>query len=188
MIAYLHGLNSSPLSSKAILLAEYCAQRGLNCAVPQLHHRPQQAAAQIRALLENIENPLLVGSSMGGYYATWYCENHPTARAVLINPAVTLADKLADLVGQKQQLYHSDESYVFSQEHLAEFRALNIDKISCPQQYTLLAQTGDEVLDYQEAVAFYDGATQIVEKGGDHSFVDFQRHLPLIANLAADES
>ena len=185
MIIYLHGLNSSPLSSKAVLLAEYCAQRDIACIVPQLHHRPAQAIAQIESLLQKSPQ-VLVGSSMGGYYATWCCEHYAYAKAVLINPALKLADKIADYVGQTQQLYHTDESYVFTEEHLAEFRAVEVAAIVDPSKYMLMAQKGDELLDYREAVNFYAGAKQIIEEGGDHMFVGFERHLSAIVDFAGD--
>lgn len=185
MIVYLHGFNSSPLSSKAVLLAEYCAAEGIRCVAPQLHHRPARAAAQITGLLRadtpTPDSPtLLVGSSMGGYYATWACETFADTRAVLINPAVRLADKLAAEVGKTQKNYHTDESYEFTAAHLEETRALEVQKIAAPEKYFLLAQTGDEVLDYREAEAFYAGARAVIEDGGDHSFADFARHIPAI--------
>ena len=184
MIIYLHGLNSSPLSGKAVVLAEYCAKHNIACAVPQLHHRPRRAAAQIAELLRTTGNHLLVGSSMGGYYATWFCENHHHVRAVLINPAVRLADKLGDLPGKQQQNYHTGDSYVFGDEHLQEFRELATPPIVDGNKYLLLAQTGDEVLDYREAVDFYAGAKHIIESGGNHSFQDFARFLPDIVAFA----
>ena len=183
MIIYLHGFNSSPLSSKAVALADYCATEGIPCVVPQLHHRPARAAAQITELLRAESPHLLVGSSMGGYYATWACENFDGVRAVLINPALKLADKLAAQVGKTQKNYHSGESYVFSGDHLEEMRALEIAQIAAPDKYFLLAQTGDEVLDYREAEKFYSGANVVIENGGDHSFVDFARHIPDIVRF-----
>ena len=184
MIIYLHGFNSSPLSSKAVLLSEYCAKIGAECVAPQLHHRPAMAASQIAELLQADGSHLLVGSSMGGYYATWFCENRANARAVLINPAVKLADKLADYAGKTQANYHTGEEYVFGASHLSEMRALEIARIVAPQKYFLLAQKGDEVLDYREAEQFYAGAKQVIEDGGDHSFAGFARHLPAIVRFA----
>ena len=191
MIVYLHGFNSSPLSSKAVLLAEYCAAEGVACVAPQLHHRPARAAAQISELLKTDGAHLLVGSSMGGYYATWFCERGVrentravNTRAVLINPAVKLAEKLADCVGKTQKNYHTGESYVFTEAHLEETRALEVARIASPQKYLLLAQTGDETLDYREAEKFYAGARHIIEEGGDHSFADFARHLSAVVGFA----
>ena len=191
MIIYLHGFNSSPASGKAALLVEYCAGLGVPCAAPLLHHRPARAAAQIAELLKAKGEHLLAGSSMGGYYATWFCEKTPNARAVLINPAVRLADKLAECEGKEQTNYHTGEKYIFGAEHSEEFRALEIKKPAAPEKYLLLAQTGDEVLDYKEAVEFYAGAKQMIEEGGNHSYEGFERRLADIvefAGAAADKA
>ena len=185
MIIYLHGLNSSPLSEKCVLLAEYCAKKGVDLIAPQLHHRPQRAMAQIEPLLQEEGEHLLVGSSMGGYYATWLCEHHSNARAVLINPAVRLADKIGDYVGKEQINYHNPEDkYMFGEEHLREFRELEITTITAPEKYFLLAQTGDELLDYREAEALYAGAKQVIEDGGSHSFDGFERFIPEVVQFS----
>ena len=72
-ILYLHGLNSSPTSLKASLLVRAIAQMGLadRLRVPALHHHPRQAIAQLERLILELDRPLLVGSSLGGYYATY---------------------------------------------------------------------------------------------------------------------
>ncbi len=186
MIIYLHGFNSSPLSSKAVLLGEYCAAQDAAFVAPQLHHRPARAAAQISELLRTDGAHLLVGSSMGGFYATWFCEKRADVRtrAALINPAVRLAAKLAGRVGETQKNYHTGEEYLFTESHLADMRALEIARVAAPEKYLLLAQTGDEVLDYREAEKFYAGARHIIEEGGDHSFADFARMLPEIVRFA----
>lgn len=186
MIIYLHGLNSTAASGKARALVEYCGREGIPCAAPTLHHRPAEAMRQVGMYLADGKPHTLVGSSMGGYFATHLCERYPQLRAVLINPAVKLAEKIADLVGREQKNYHGGEDYVFSAAHLEEFAALETAGVSAPERYWLLVQKGDEVIDYREAVAFYDGARQTVEEGGDHSFVGFARHLPDIAAFAAE--
>ena len=185
MIIYLHGLNSSAQSEKAQLTEEYCRAHGVACAVPTLHHRPAQAAAQVAALLAESGEHTLIGSSMGGYFTTWFCEQDPTRRGVLINPAVRLADKVTDLVGKQQTNYSNGETYLFTEAHLREFKAMEVKSITAPQRYLLLTQRGDDVLDYREATDFYRGAKQVVEDDGDHSFVGYARHLPMIVGFAA---
>lgn len=183
-IVYLHGFNSSPESGKAVALMEFCAANDIGCEVPMLPHMPEEAIALAQAILDDRGPHLLVGSSMGGYYATWLCENREGQSAVLVNPAVRLAEKLAGEVGKTQRNYHTDEEYVFTEEHLRQMAALDADPIRDPSRYTLLVQKGDETLDYSEAVRFYDGCYQVVEDGGDHSFSGFERHLGRIADLA----
>ena len=186
MIVYLHGFNSSPLSGKGRILAAYCAERKISFIAPALHHRPLRAKAEIESLLKSGAR-VLVGSSLGGYYATWFCENHPQVRAVLINPAVRVADKLAEFVGAEQRNFHTGDSYQFTESHLAELRTMEIAKPTCTARILLLAQMGDETLDYREAAAYYKGAAQIIEEGGDHGFVGFERHLARIVNFSQQQ-
>jgi predicted esterase YcpF (UPF0227 family) len=55
--------------------------------VPALPHRPAQAMALLREAVERNPDAALIGSSLGGYYATWLAERYKL-RAVLVNPAV----------------------------------------------------------------------------------------------------
>ena len=162
------------------MFAAYCAAENVECVVPQLHHQPARAIADVQKLVVNGKTDTVIGSSMGGYYAAYLCQHIDGLRAVMINPAVKLADKLAQFRGQVQKNYHTEEEYLFGQKHLDEFAALDVPKLRDPARCLLMVQTGDEVLDYREAVAYYDGAQQVVEDGGDHSFVSFAAHLPRI--------
>ena len=187
MILYLHGFNSSPLSGKAADTARYCAARSIPCAVPALHHRPAQAAAQMEALVAEGNIRLVVGSSMGGYYATWLRERHPKLRAVLVNPAVKIADLLADEEGKTQKNFHTGDEYIFTADHLREFREMEVAAVADPSRYLLMAQTGDELLDYRVAEKFYDGCEKIIERGGDHMFAGYARHLPAVVAFGEKE-
>lgn len=187
MILYLHGFNSSPLSGKAADTAQYCAARRIPCMVPGLKHRPAEAAKQMEKLIQDGNIRLVVGSSMGGFYATWLCERHPRLRAVLINPAVKIADKLADEEGKTQKNFHTDEEYLFTAEHLREFREMEVDAVADPARYLLMLQTGDELLDYREAEKFYAGCSAIIERGGDHMFAGYARHLPSVVAFGLRE-
>lgn len=180
MLIYIHGFNSSPHSSKARALGEWLAARGLAeaWACPALPHRPAEAIALLESLIVNARGtPKLIGSSLGGHYAAWLAERH-TVKAVHINPCVRCDAKLADQVGRVQRNWHTGETYVFTAEHLNELAQLRIERPSQPQRHLLLVETGDEVLDYREAVAFFAGARQIVLEGGDHSFRRFSEFIP----------
>ena len=178
-ILYLHGFCSSPASWKVRLLAAALDSRGqrdrLFC--PALSHVPVEAMAQAEAIIAAQRGrPLtLVGSSLGGYYASWLAEKHDL-RAVLINPAVVAPVSLDTLVGTQTNL-HTGESFEFTAEHIAQLRNLEAPRIT-PERYLLLVETGDEVLDYRQAVARYAGCRQIVLDGGDHSFTRFPDLLP----------
>lgn len=177
MLIYIHGFNSSALSFKAGLLRKRMAElrRSDELACPELPHRPLEAIRMLDALIEAQADPVaLIGSSLGGYYATWLAERHEVP-AVLLNPAVRPYDLLAGYVGPQTNLY-TGVRYDFTERHIAELRELELDRIT-PEHYLLLVETGDEVLDYREAVERYRGCEQHVIEGGDHGFGDFAAYL-----------
>jgi len=181
MLIYIHGFNSSAQSGKARELAAWMGARGLAEAYvcPDLPPRPAQAIALLEGLIAASRGPAkLVGSSLGGFYATWLAEKHHL-KAALVNPCVGCHAKLAAYVGQTQKNWHTGEEYVFGAEHLAELQSLALTPAR-QDNYLLLVETGDEVLDYREAVAFYTGARQVVLEGGDHGFTRFTEYLPAI--------
>jgi len=181
-LLYLHGFRSSPRSWKAGLLGEALAARGqdgrFHC--PALSHDPEAAIAQAEAILAECipQGPCtLVGSSLGGYYATWLAEKHGLP-AVLINPAVVAPLSLEAYVGLQTNLY-TGESFDFTSAHVAALRALEVPAIS-PERYWLLVEEGDELLDWREAAVRYAGCRQTVLPGGDHSFTRFPDFVPQI--------
>ena len=171
---------SSPGSLKARQLGEHAGRLNISFACPALPIGADDAMAQIETLIATSPtSPTLVGSSLGGFYATWLAQRHGL-KAVLVNPCVACHDKLAAYVGQIQKNWHSGEEYRFAAEHAAELDGLRVSVITRPERYLLLAETGDEVLDYREAVAYYAGARQEVLAGGDHGFTRFAEFLPSI--------
>ena len=179
MLIYIHGFNSSPASAKAQLLKARLEAlgRGAEFAAPALPHSPAQAAALLDALAARNPGAALVGSSLGGYYATVLAEKHDL-KAVLLNPAVRPYELLAPLVGH-QKNFHTAEEYDFTTQHVSELRALEVERIT-PARYLLLAATGDEVLDYRSAVERYRGCRQLVIAGSDHGLSDFAEYLDLV--------
>lgn len=178
MILYLHGFRSSPQSFKARHMAARMQALGRSAEFygPQLPASPAQAIKLALAWAEQypaeqLQQLTVVGSSLGGFYATWLAE-HLGCRAVLLNPAVKPPRDLESYVGVTTQ-YHSDEPFEFKQKYIAELRALVMDKITRPGRYFLIAATGDEVLDWREMVAHYPGAQQLVIEGSDHGISEF---------------
>jgi len=183
-IVYLHGFRSSPASSKARELGRAVA--ALPDAlrpvlqVPVLDHHPAVAMAAILALGARADprDVTFVGSSLGGYYATFAAERLCT-RAVLVNPSVRPYDDLAPYRGPQVNLY-TGATFDVTDRHFDELRALAVPKIARPDRCWLLVQAGDEVLDYRDAVRFYAGAWQYVQGGGDHAFTGFAALIPAI--------
>ena len=182
MIVYLHGFNSSPQSHKAQVLGRYMEQNGMGeaYACPAL---PPLAGDAIRLVEELVagKTACYVGSSLGGFYATYLAEKHD-ASAVLINPAIDPHTGLRAYLGPQKNL-HTGEPYQLTESHLKEWEQLYVPRIT-PERYLLIVETGDEVLDYRHAVARYAGAEQRVVPGGDHSLQSFPEHLPRILEFA----
>jgi predicted esterase YcpF (UPF0227 family) len=179
MLVYIHGFNSSPASSKAQLVRSRLAQDGRESdfLAPALPHSPEAAAALLEGIARAHPRACFIGSSLGGFYATWLAERFGT-RAVLVNPAVKPYVLLAREVG-RQKNFHTGEEYDFTAQHLTELEALEVDAIH-PERYLLMVETGDEVLDYRHAVERYRGAQQLVIEGGDHGFSDFEKHIDAV--------
>ena len=188
LIVYLHGFRSAPASIKARALKQRMEERGLGHAFwcEQLPASPQAAIALVEAQLARCRaqgiDATLVGSSLGGYYATWLAERHDL-RAALVNPAIVAPLELGAYVGEQTNMY-TGETFRFTETHIAELRALEVPAITRPERYWLLVETGDEVLDYRHAVAKYAGARQTVLKGGDHSFTRWTDYLDDLIRFA----
>lgn len=183
-IVYLHGFRSSPASLKARRLrdaVDALPQRVRpRLHVPALHAGPAEAMAAILALARDVDTQALtfVGSSLGGYYATLAAERL-NARAVLINPAVRPYVDLAPYRGQQTNLY-TGETFEVTERHFEELRALSVGAITRAGRYLLLVKSSDEVLDFRQAIAFYAGAWQFVQGGGDHAYEGFDAQVPTI--------
>lgn len=184
MILYLHGFRSSPRSFKARLIAARLQELGCEAEYqcPQLPASPRAAIALASDLVAgcSCDRLTLIGSSLGGYYATYLAEQLG-CRAALLNPAVKPSRELGNHLGVTTA-YHSDEPFEFRLEYIDELKALEVTKITRPERYFLLVATGDEVLDWREMVAHYPGARQQVIEGSDHGISDFEHYLdPVLA-------
>lgn len=185
MIIYIHGFNSSASSHKAQMLLKHMQSCGLEnqIIIPSLSSVPGYAMAELKSLIqENIsDNLCFVGSSLGGYYATWLADRYDRP-AVLINPAVRPYELLQDYIGPNINHY-TGESYELTASHIEELKQLDIEYITKPHRYLVMLQTGDEVLDYSQAFVKFAGSRMILEEGGNHEFTDFENHLDTILNF-----
>ncbi len=182
MILYLHGFRSSPASFKARLIGDLMqeAGRASEYVCPQLPASPTLAIKLARRLCAaaDLSKLTIIGSSLGGFYATYLAEQL-SVRAVLLNPAVKPPRDLTSYVGASTQ-YHSNEPFEFKAEYVQELALYTVNKITHPDRYFLIAATGDEVLDWREMVNHYRGAGQLVIQGSDHGISDFKHYLPRV--------
>jgi len=186
MIVYIHGFNSSPASHKSNQLRERLSAlgRGAEFVCPALPHWPKQAMALLEREVARVpaDGVTLVGSSLGGFYATALVEK-TGVRSVLVNPAITPQEGLRAHLGPQRNLY-SGEEYVLTEEHLGQLAELQVRKPARLDRYLLMHTTGDELLDWRIAVDHYRGCRQVVVQGSDHGFKEFGDYLDIVLEFA----
>ncbi|ABM26215.1 MULTISPECIES: YqiA/YcfP family alpha/beta fold hydrolase [Shewanella] len=187
MLLYIHGFNSSPFSDKAIMTAQYMAQHHPSVLFhqPQLPNTPKAAMAllleYVEAALKDDEPLTYIGSSLGGYFASYLAE-HYGGRAVLVNPAVKPFELFDEFMGPQFNPY-TGENYQVLPEHKMEVAEFNTPVIRNPDRFLVLLQSGDEVLDYREALSKYHHCQLRIEAAGDHSFVGYEHYLQTISQF-----
>lgn len=187
-LLYLHGFRSSPQSAKAQTMAA-CVQQnhpGVTWWCPQLPPSPQAALALIRDGIAAWPRATMavIGSSLGGFYATAVAEECG-CKAVLLNPAVDPARDLARYIGEHASWQHPEERFFFEPHFINELRALQAGPLIIPAHYWTLIAQGDEVLDWREMAARYANTQLQILEGGDHGLSNFDNHLPGILKFLA---
>jgi len=180
-VIYIHGFNSSEKSYKAQQFASWIAVSfpNIEYVTPRLHYDPRVAMTQLIQLID--KNTVLLGSSLGGYYAIYLSQLY-NIRAVVINPAIKPYELLADYLGSQYNPY-LDLQYELTLDHVEALKSLFIEVLSQPDKIMLLQQMGDEVLPFSQAIEYFKQSTQHVEFAGDHSFVGFERYFDTIAKF-----
>jgi predicted esterase YcpF (UPF0227 family) len=124
----------------------------------------------------------VIGSSLGGFYATWLSSQRG-CKAALLNPAIDPARDLAKYIGEQTAWHDPAERFYFAPEFVDELRALEVGSLPHPERIWALIAKGDEVLDWREMTARYPGSQQLVLEGGDHAISNFEQYLPLLLNF-----
>lgn len=183
-LLYLHGFRSSPASAKAVRMAAEASRlqrsgRSLVWCCPQLPPSPAAAMALIGESTQDWPSATLaiIGSSLGGFYATVLAERRG-CRAVLLNPAVDPATSLAGQIGEQTGWHDAELHFEFTAAHVQELRAMTPARITRPERYFTVIAKGDEVLDWREMHARYPASPGRLLEGGDHALSDFEAHLP----------
>ena len=183
LVVYLHGFASSSQSEKALLVRDYFQQHlpQHRLSVPDLPYTPAEAWQELQLLCVQQPPQLIIGSSLGGFLATALAEQYG-CRAVLINPAVRPHLLLQQHLGR---YYHPvrQQHYEVRAEHLPLLQDLQVQQLRRPSQYLVLLQSGDEVLDYRQALDFYQQCQTDVQEGGDHSYQGYANRLPDIVKF-----
>jgi predicted esterase YcpF (UPF0227 family) len=185
-LIYLHGFRSSPMSKKGQQLRQYCADKtNIHVHLPDLNQSPFNVIAKLSSLIESFKNEpvALVGSSLGGFYAT-----HLVAQlgcpAVLINPAMQPWQLFQDLFGVEQMPLKITEQWTLDKHQLQQLQTLAQIELKHANKILVLLQQGDEVLDYHQAQVYYNAAQPsaliLTEVGGNHAMDDFDEKIPLV--------
>lgn len=179
-LLYLHGFRSSPRSTKAQLVQESVAQRhpGVTLWCPPLPPSPREAMDGVMRGIASWPraNMAVIGSSLGGFYASCVAEL-TGCRAAVLNPAVFPARDLARHIGEHASWHDPQEKFHFRAEYVEELRVLSPIAISRPDRYYALIAKGDEVLDWREMSAHYRGAHVRLLEGSNHAISEFPEYL-----------
>lgn len=156
------------------------ADNSMEWYCPQLLASPKQSMDMVTKHIDQSKTDriVVIGSSLGGFYTNYLAEKYG-CQAVALNPAVYAARELAPHVGM-MTAYDSDEPFDFRPEYIDELKALQVQRISNPSRYFLIAAKGDELLDWKEMAEFYRGAKQLILEGSDHGIADYADHLPKV--------
>ncbi|WP_428738815.1 YqiA/YcfP family alpha/beta fold hydrolase [Sulfurimonas sp.] len=180
MVLYIHGFGSSGQGAKAKLFREHFKDRGEKFLAPSLSFIPELAISTLEEIIEMCkdEEIVLMGSSLGGYYAIYLSQKY-NLKTVLINPSIKPYETLKKMVGENQSFFNNHFSFHWSEAQVESLKKFSV-KIKDKNNYFLLVSTGDEVLDYREAVAKLKGSQMIIHDGSDHGFLEVSKHLDTI--------
>ncbi|MEJ8846755.1 YqiA/YcfP family alpha/beta fold hydrolase [Variovorax rhizosphaerae] len=177
-LLYLHGFRSSPNSTKAQVMARRIAASHpeVHWWCPQLPPSPREAIDMVMRGIASWprESMAVVGSSLGGFYAT-YVAGMTRCPTVLLNPAVDPARDLARHIGTQSQWHDPAQQFHFRPEYIGELKALEVGALPRPERCFAIVAKGDEVLDWREMSARYSGSRVKLLSKGDHALSDFER-------------
>ena len=182
-LLYLHGFRSSPQSAKACVLARHMATQypALTWWCPQLPPSPRAACQMLAQGSKDWprDSMAVMGSSLGGFYATWVAEQ-TGCQAVLLNPAVNPARDLEKYIGEQTCWQDPQERFYFKPEFVQELRDLTCAQLTRHERYLAVIAKGDELLDWREAYLHYAGARIRLLNGGDHALSNFEQQMPVL--------
>ena len=179
-LLYLHGFRSSPRSAKARLVQQRMAVQHPDVTLwtPQLPPSPREAMTLVMQGIADWprDRMAVIGSSLGGFYATWVAEQ-TGCRVALLNPAVEPARDLAKYIGEQTGWHDPEDRFFFRPEFIGELQTLYCPTLTRPERYYALIAKGDEVLDWREMTGRYPGSHLRLLEGSDHALSEFAEYL-----------
>jgi len=183
-ILYFHGFASSSDSNKAKALKGYISKnyRDAEIIIPDLDNNFKSAVGQIHKLIDSAKNPIVfMGSSLGGYYASYFSTKLKT-KSVLINPAIPPLKDFEMYLG-KNENYSTGEKFIITSEDIRYIRKISYKKYANAGNTYVLLESGDEVLNYKETAKYFRGSYIDIIYGGSHSYESFENKLKNIVNF-----
>ncbi|QOY52464.1 YqiA/YcfP family alpha/beta fold hydrolase [Candidatus Sulfurimonas baltica] len=178
MIIYIHGFGGSGEGSKAKAFRDYFKSLDEDFIAPSLSYIPELAIQTLEELIESYKGEVkLIGSSLGGFYTIYLAKKHEL-KGVLINPSIFPYETLGKLIGYATSFY-DESSFEWKDSHIKMLKNYKVDEVN-QNNFMLLVQKGDEVLDYKEAVNKFVNASVIAEEGGSHGYDHIERHFERI--------
>lgn len=168
MLLYIHGFGKTINSEKAKLLRAYF---GDNIMISDHSIVPNDAIMYLENLVENNNITGLIGSSLGGFYVTYLSEKYKL-KSIISNPSIEPVKTTSKYLGECER--EDGTTFVWREKYMDMFESFSVEKPSV-QNYFVLLQKGDDVIDYSVAESYYEGARIVLEEGGNHSFVGYER-------------
>ena len=182
-ILYLHGFASSADSTKADLTGSFVKRntKKTKILIPNLDNDIEAAFYQIESLILKDSVTAFIGSSLGGFYGTYFSEKYDL-QCVNINPAIPPLN-MSQYLGENTN-YSTGKKFIINKKHLnfIDKMCKEIENVTKPKNFMTLIQSKDEVLDYKRAVKYFAGSRIELIFGGSHSFENFDLSLIKIAN------
>lgn len=182
MIIYIHGFSSSANSTKGQILKDFFKGEE-NVLTPGLPEEPYKTINILEGLINSAkdEKVMLIGSSLGGFYALVLHSKFKNLRTVLINPALYPYEQLKPYVGKNINRSNGEE-FEWKEEYLSQLKKLNdaIDFEKLKNILLLLAKD-DELIDYKETLELIGKTNEIIllDNAG-HQFSRFNEVLESI--------
>lgn len=178
VVIYLHGFRSSPASQKGKILKSAFEARETFLA-PDLNRSPNEVKSVLIDLVSGIspDTICLIGSSLGGFYATWLAEKIG-CKAVLLNPATHPWEVVRQHLGV-QTIHGTDRTIEVKPEFEAEMLSMAA-KPTNAHRYLVFLSTDDEVLDWHRAQRQYADCEQVILEGNNHQIEHFETCLARI--------
>jgi len=184
-ILYLHGFASSSESNKAKLFKKTIDKQKLNyqSITPDLPNNISDAFKLIENLVIDNKPRFIIGSSLGGFYSTYFAEKF-NLKSILLNPAVLPANGMKIYLGENEN-YSTGEIFEFTNQDVQVLKKFEskIKQISLPENHFVFLESGDEVLNYIDAVNYYRGSSINIFFGGNHSLEMFEDNMHQVIKI-----